>query len=75
MTQYIFFNCCRVSERLLEQAWAVNAGTLQCGLTFPHVNQAFLTLKRLFIVEHGPCSTAAPTLMLYNVMLAWCGFS
>ncbi len=50
MTQYISSNCFRVSERLGEQAWAVTAGH-----TFPHVNQAFLTLKRLFIMECGDC--------------------
>lgn len=69
MTQYIFSNCSRVSERLGEQAWAATA-----ELTFPHVNQAFLTLKRLFIMEHGPCSSAAQTLMLYGVTAAWSGF-
>lgn len=57
------------------QAWAGTAGLLQRGFTFPHVNEAFLTLKSLFIVEHGPCSTAAQALMLYSVIAAWRGFS
>lgn len=74
MTQYIFSNCSCFSERLGVQAWAVAAGLWSVRSLLPHVNQAF-ALKMLFIVEHGPCSTAAQTLMPYNVIAALSGFS
>lgn len=34
MTQYIVFNFCHVSERLLEHVWAVTAGLWSVGSLF-----------------------------------------
>lgn len=44
MTQHIFSNCCWWEA--LGAGVGCNCRMLQCGLTFPHVNQPFFTLKK-----------------------------
>lgn len=53
------------------QAWAGTAGLLQRGFTFPHANEAFLTLKKKLVYS----GAWPPVPLLYSVIAAGGGFS